>query len=131
MADNIDWSLLKDRSVIITGGASGLGEQTTRRFHKHGAFVTIADVQDDLGKKLTEELGDRTTFVHCDTTDWEESAAAFKHAANFAPSKTIDVVVLFAGVDGERRGEVGRDLPSTHSLSTSPLTLVYAVYINN
>jgi NAD(P)-dependent dehydrogenase (short-subunit alcohol dehydrogenase family) len=100
----IEWDLLKDRSVLITGGASGLGEATTRKFHSHGAYVTIADVQDDLGKKLTDELGERTSFVHCDTTDWDSSAAAFKHAANFAPSKTIDVVVLFAGVDGERRG---------------------------
>ena len=103
---SIDYGLLKDRSVIITGGASGLGEATTRKFHKHGAYITVADLQDDLGQKLTQELGDRTTFVHCDTTDWESSAAAFKHAANFAPSKTIDIVVLFAGVDGERRGLV-------------------------
>lgn len=102
----IDWDLLKDRSVLITGGASGLGEATTRKFHSHGAYVTIADLQDDAGEKLTAELGERTTFVHCDTTDWESSAAAFKHAAHFAPSKTIDVVIPFAGLDGERRGLV-------------------------
>jgi 5'-hydroxyaverantin dehydrogenase len=101
---DINWDLLKDRSVLITGGASGLGESTMRKFHKHGAYVTVADVQD--GRKLTDELGDRTTYVQCDTTDWEQLAAAFKHAASFAPSKTIDVVVLFAGVDGERRGKL-------------------------
>lgn len=103
---NVDYDLLNNRSVLITGGASGLGEATARKFHSHGAYITIADVQDDLGHKLTQELGERTTFVHCDTTDWESSAAAFKHAANFAPSKTIDTVILFAGVDGERRGLV-------------------------
>lgn len=103
---SIDWDVLKDRSVLITGGASGLGEATTRKFVEHGAYVTIADVQDEPGKKLSEELGDRTTFVHCNTTDWESSAAAFKHAANFAPSKTIDIVIPYAGVDGERRGLV-------------------------
>ena len=101
-----NWDLLKDRSVIITGGASGLGDATARKFHKHGAHITIADMNDDLGQKLTKELGDRTTFVRCDTTDWESSAAAFKHAANFSPSKTIDVAILFAGTDGERRGLV-------------------------
>lgn len=103
---SIDWDLLQNRSVIITGGASGLGEATARKFHEHGAYITIADLQDEAGKKLTGELGDRTTFVHCDTTDWESSAAAFKHAANFAPSKTLDIVILFAGLDGERRGLV-------------------------
>ena len=55
---------------------------------------------------MTKELGERTSFVHCNTTDWESSAAAFKHAANFAPSGTLDVAILFAGVDGERRGLV-------------------------
>jgi 5'-hydroxyaverantin dehydrogenase len=116
MVNDIDWSLLKDRSVIITGGASGLGEQTSRKFHSYGAFITIADVQDELGQKLTAELGERTTFIHCDTTSWEESAAAFKHAANFSPSKNIDVVVLFAGVDGERRGEVHPSLTDASPL---------------
>lgn len=101
-----NYDLLKDRSVIITGGASGLGEATARKFYQLGAYITIADLQDELGQKLTKDLGERATFVHCDTTDWESSAAAFKHAATFAPSKTIDVAVLFAGLDGERRGLV-------------------------
>lgn len=120
---SIEWDLLKGRSVLITGGASGLGEATTRKFHQHGAYVTIADVQDELGQKLTKELGDRATFVHCDTTDWDQSAAAFKHAAKFAPENTIDVVVLFAGVDGERRGESNR-LPVLHALDKHATTTV-------
>lgn len=103
---SIDWDVLKQRSVLITGGASGLGEATARKFHAHGAYITIADLQQDAGKKLVDELGERATFVRCDTTDWESSAAAFKHAANFAPSKTIDIVIPFAGLDGERRGLV-------------------------
>ena len=102
----LDYDLFKDRSVLITGGASGLGESTARKIHQHGAYVTVADVQDELGHRLTQELGDKATFVHCDTTDWEQSANAFKHAASFALSKTIDVVILFAGLDGERRGLV-------------------------
>ena len=118
---SINYDGLEDRSVIITGGASGLGEATARKFNEHGAFVTIADLNDDLGHRLTKELGDRTTFVHCNTTDWESSAAAFKHAASFAPSKTIDVAVLFAGLDGERRGLVDLvlDQPAP-SLETDP-----------
>lgn len=103
---SIDWDLLKDRSVLITGGASGLGEATARKFYAHGAYITLADLQDDAGQKLAQELGHRASFVRCDTTDWDSSAAAFKHAANFAPSKTIDVVIPFAGLDGERRGLV-------------------------
>jgi 5'-hydroxyaverantin dehydrogenase len=103
---SIQWDNLKDRSVIITGGASGLGEATAKKFYENGAYITIADLQDDLGNKLVKELGDRATFVHCNTTDWDSLTAAFKHAANFAPSKTIDIAILYAGVDGERRGLV-------------------------
>ena len=103
---SIEWDKLKDRSVLITGGASGLGEATAKKFYEYGAYITIADLQEDLGNNLVKDLGDRSTFVKCNTTDWDSLAAAFKHAANFAPSKTIDVVILYAGVDGERRGLV-------------------------
>ena len=102
---NIDYTLLKGRSAIITGGASGLGEQTTIKFAENGAYVTIADLQDDLGKQLAQRLsneGHKVSYVHCDTTDWKSSAAAFRHAANFAPSKTLDIAALFAGIDGDR-----------------------------
>ncbi|SMQ47043.1 unnamed protein product [Zymoseptoria tritici ST99CH_3D7] len=101
---NIDWDALQDRSVIITGGASGLGEATATKFIQHGAYVTIADMDDALGERLVANLGDRATYVHCDTTDWTSSAAAFKHAARHAPSKTLDIAVLFAGVGGESKG---------------------------
>lgn len=36
-----DLDLLKDHSVLVTGGASGLGEATARKFHTHGAYITI------------------------------------------------------------------------------------------
>ena len=103
---SIDWNLLQGRSVLLTGGASGLGAATARKFHQHGAYITIADLQTEAGEQLSKELGERTTFVYCDVTDWASTAAAFRHAANFAPSKTIDVVVPFAGVGGEQRSLV-------------------------
>lgn len=101
LISEIDWTALRDRSVIITGGASGLGKATATKFISHGAFVTIADISEDAGEQLAQKLGQRATYVHCDTTDWTSCAAAFKHCADFVPSKTIDVVVLFAGVAGE------------------------------
>jgi 5'-hydroxyaverantin dehydrogenase len=101
---DIAWDALQGRSVIITGGASGLGAATATKMVQHGAYVTIADMSDDLGTELVRKLGEKATYVHCNTTDWESSAAAFKHAANHAPSKTLDVAVLFAGVGGESKG---------------------------
>lgn len=99
----IDWSALNGRSVIVTGGASGLGQGTVEKFAEHGAYVTIADVQEERGKELASRLsaeGKHVAFVKCDTSDWASSVAAFKHAVNFAPSKTLDVALLFAGMSG-------------------------------
>ncbi|KAL6720037.1 hypothetical protein ACLMJK_001958 [Lecanora helva] len=102
----LDLSALKGKSVLITGGASGLGLATTRAFAAAGAFVTIADVQstEEIGAKLVEDFkskGGYVTYVHCDTTDFASQVTAFKHAIQFAPSKSLDVVALFAGVTAE------------------------------
>lgn len=109
----IDYSLLKNRSCIVTGAASGLGEVTTIKFAENGAYVTIADMQVELGQALAKRLADegkKVTFVQCDTTDYQSSVAAFKHAVNFSPTKTLDIAVLFAGTDGERKGLVDQVL---------------------
>ncbi len=58
---------LKDKVVIVTGGAAGIGEAAVRLFVAEGAKVAIADVQDDLGTSLAQELGDRAIFLHTDT----------------------------------------------------------------
>jgi len=101
----LDASALKDKSVIITGGASGLGLATATHFANAGAYVTIADVQDAAGQRVAADLtakGAHVSYVHCDTTDWRSSVAAFKHAASFAPTKTLDVAALFAGIEGDK-----------------------------
>ena len=48
---------LQDKVVIITGGASGIGEGMVRRFCAEGAQVIIADVDNTAGTRLGDELG--------------------------------------------------------------------------
>lgn len=65
--------------------------------------MTIADLQDAEGQRITEQLvseGCHATYVRCNVTDWTSSVKAFKHAASFSPSKTLDVAALFAGTEG-------------------------------
>ncbi|CAN0291235.1 unnamed protein product, partial [Phaeothamnion confervicola] len=44
------------RVAVITGGASGIGAATVRKFVGEGAKVVIADMQEEMGKKLAAEL---------------------------------------------------------------------------
>lgn len=53
---SIDYSSLKGRNVLVTGGASGLGKSFVHMFAQNGANVVIADLQDGPGKQLEQEL---------------------------------------------------------------------------
>ncbi|RFU33829.1 hypothetical protein B7463_g2506, partial [Scytalidium lignicola] len=95
-----DPSNLKGISILITGGASSLGLSSTTFFTKSGALVTIADLQD--GSKIAAGLVDQgyaAQFVHCDVTNWDSQVKAFQAALHFSPTKTLDAVAAFAGVD--------------------------------
>ena len=67
---------LHGKVAVVTGGASGIGAGTVRRFVDEGARVVIADLQDDAGQALAAELGDGTRFIHTDVTREADVAAA-------------------------------------------------------
>lgn len=53
---SVDYASLKDRNVLITGGASGFGKAFVQMFAKNGANVVFGDLQDGAAKEL-EALG--------------------------------------------------------------------------
>ena len=67
---------IADKSFIVTGGASGLGEGTVRMLVREGGKVVIADLQVDKGQALAAELGAATTFVRCDVSQEADGRAA-------------------------------------------------------
>ena len=87
---------LTDKTAIITGGARGMGSVTSRIFAEEGAKVIIADVLDEEGEKLAQELGDSVIFCQHDVTD-EKSWQAITSKAETEFGK-IDVLVNNAGV---------------------------------
>ena len=60
---------LKDRVVIVTGGAGGIGEAIVRGFAAQGCKVGFLDLDATRGEALQGELGDQALFVACDLTD--------------------------------------------------------------
>jgi NAD(P)-dependent dehydrogenase (short-subunit alcohol dehydrogenase family) len=67
---------LKGSTFIVTGGSSGLGAATVRRFQAAGARVLIADVNVELGQKLAAELGKAVLFQQVDVTREGDAQAA-------------------------------------------------------
>lgn len=59
---------IQNNTFLVTGGASGLGEATTRYLVAEGANVIVADLNQDAGDNLTKALGDNILFVKCDIT---------------------------------------------------------------
>src|SRR3984957_17507293 len=73
---------LEGRRAVITGAASGIGEATTRLFVSEGARVVMADVDDDRGKRIADELGDSARFVHSDVTQEHDVYATIASAVD-------------------------------------------------
>jgi NAD(P)-dependent dehydrogenase (short-subunit alcohol dehydrogenase family) len=67
---------LGGKVAVITGGASGIGRGTVELFVREGARVVAADIQDDKGARLEEELGKAVRYVRCDVTREADVKAA-------------------------------------------------------
>ena len=70
-------------AAIVVGGAGGLGEATVRRLHAAGAKVVVADLADEKGKALEDEMGVR--YVRTDATDEGDVRAAMAEAQALGP----------------------------------------------
>lgn len=91
-------SKFNDQCVVVTGGASGIGEATVRALVAEGANVVIADLQEERGRALVAELGSCSAFYFTDVTREDEIAGAIAMAQReFGP---LSGMVNNAGVVG-------------------------------
>lgn len=100
---------IANKVFIVTGGASGLGAGTVRMLTANGAKVVIADLQDEPGQALAQELGQH--YVHCDVTQEADGQAVVAKARSLGP---LFGLVNCAGVAPASR-IVGKD--GAHSLA--------------
>ncbi|MEV8135294.1 SDR family NAD(P)-dependent oxidoreductase [Microbacterium aurantiacum] len=87
---------LSGKVAIVTGGSRSMGAATSRLFVDEGAEVVIADILDDEGLALAEELGAAARYVHLDVSDAEAWSALV--ADTVARHGRLDVLVNNAGV---------------------------------
>ena len=103
---------LNGTSAVVTGGASGLGEATSRLLAQRGVRVVVADLQADKGEILAKEIGG--LFAQTDVTSTEQVIAAVDAATEMGPLKSL---VSCAGIGWATR-TIGKDgdYASAHDL---------------
>ncbi|GJY44418.1 ARID DNA-binding domain-containing protein, partial [Tanacetum coccineum] len=85
--------------ALITGGARGIGESIARLFTKHGAKVVTADILDDLGQTVVENIGlEKASYIHCDVCIESD----IEKAINYTIDKhgKLDIMVNNAAIAG-------------------------------
>ena len=91
--------------ALVTGGASGLGEATVRKFVSQGGRAVIVDLNADRGKKLAAELGEAATFAQADVSNADEVQVAVDQAASMG---TLRAAISCAGIGFGMR-TIGKD----------------------
>jgi len=93
---------LKDKIVLVTGGASGIGRAIALGFTQEGAKAVVADIQDELGEAVVAEIhknGGQALYIHCDVTKAAEVEAMIARIIEAFGS--LDCAVNNAGYEGE------------------------------
>ena len=87
---------LKDKRVLITGGASGIGAATAARFLEEGSRVCVLDRDGTACKKIRQDLSTLDGTVIADVADLKQVEAAFADATRMMGG--VDVLINNAGI---------------------------------
>ena len=106
---------MKDKVVLVTGGAAGIGRATALRFAEEGARVVICDLNEALGQETVKLLGEAAAFYKVNVASREEVQNWIEDVV--AKFDRIDVLVNNAGVlrDGQlikfKEGQLAGQMP--------------------
>ena len=113
---------LEGKVAVVTGGCSGIGLATVRRFVEEGAQVVVGDLADARGAEIADELG--VTYVHVDVTSKDEVDALFATAKEVHGS--VDVAFNNAGISPPDDDSIlDTDLAAWRRVQEVNLTSVY------
>ncbi|MGH8783361.1 SDR family NAD(P)-dependent oxidoreductase [Paraburkholderia sp.] len=111
-ADNLyaRYPSLVDRTVLITGGATGIGESFVEHFAAQGARVAFFDIDESAGEALADKLGDsrhKPLFLRVDLTDLD----ALRKAIADVKAALGPIQVLVNNAANDRRHSIGEVTP--------------------
>lgn len=104
-------SELQDSVAIVTGGSTGIGAATAKRFAEEGASVVVADVNVEDGEETVAEIvegGGEATFVEVDVSDPAEVEAMVETTVETYGG--LDFAVNNAGIEGENAATTDQPL---------------------
>ena len=101
---------LKNKGILVTGGASGLGEACVRLFTQAGAKVVIADFNSETGTAIAKELGDSVRFVKANVVEEADVQKAVQTAVDTFGG--LHVAINCAGI-GTAERVLGKDGPGS------------------
>lgn len=108
---------MKNKVVIVTGGASGIGAATALLFAKEGAKVVVSDLQEEKGKNVVQEIeqaGGQASFYKADVSVAEENEALVQFTLETYGK--LDVAVNNAGIGGEANKIAEMSLEGWHKV---------------
>lgn len=117
---------MKNKVVIVTGSASGIGAATALLFAKEGARVVVSDLQEEKGREVVkqiEEAGGKATFFKADVSKAEDNEAL----VNFTVETygKLDVAVNNAGIGGEANKIADMSLEGWHKVISINLDSIF------
>ncbi|KAI1207629.1 NAD(P)-binding protein [Annulohypoxylon truncatum] len=127
-------SLSKRLSVVVTGGASGLGLTMVDYFASQGHAVTIFDVNTQAGHQVAADLTKKhpegkVDFKFCNITSWDSQATAFREV--YEKNGRVDVVMANAGISEQGVSSLGladEEEPSQPRLRALDVNLTGTIY---
>ncbi|PSN33988.1 hypothetical protein C0J52_22502 [Blattella germanica] len=104
---------LKGKIALVTGGAAGIGKAYCEELLKHGAKVSVCDMNTETGEQLVQQLSgkygkDRVIFCQCDVTDYPQYEESFQ--TTISVFGNLDIVINNAGIMNDRFWELEVDI---------------------
>jgi len=87
---------LKDKRVLITGGAGGIGTATAKRFLEEGSRVVVLDYDEEANARIEDDIPSLSGIINADVSDADAVARAFRELENITGG--LDVLINNAGI---------------------------------